>query len=105
MELLAEEQLCCPADSRFKEAVTQFEVTSSSFKVDCARISCAIVTLKQSFKEASHLLVSQMHAADILNKHVNTDKLPNKYKLLGKYIDITSTAMVPISTVKRKKGR
>lgn len=55
MQLLAEGQFHCPVDGSFKEAVTQLEVTSSGFKVNCARISCAIMTLKQSFREASRL--------------------------------------------------
>lgn len=55
MRLLAEGDFHCPAEGSLKEAVTQLEVTFSCFKVNCARISCVIMTLKQSVGEALHL--------------------------------------------------
>jgi len=43
--------------------------------------------------------------ADILNKLIGIAKMPNKYKSLGKQVDLTSSVVIPISTVKRKKEK
>lgn len=49
--------------------------------------------------------VLQMCTAATSNTHANTDKMPNKYESVDKQVDLTSTAMIPISTVKRKKEK
>lgn len=49
--------------------------------------------------------VSQICAADILDMCTDIDKMPNKCKSLGKKVDLTSTAMILISTVKREKEK
>lgn len=46
-----------------------------------------------------------MCAAGILNTHIDIDKMPNEYKLPGKQADLARTAVILISTVKRKKEK
>lgn len=61
MPLLSEGQYHCPVDGSFKEAATQLEVAYSRFKGNSGKVKCTIISLKQSFREMSHLSVLQAY--------------------------------------------